>query len=223
MGSSTKSSGSTAPSYAGSLAVNEVNLTGYNEEHNVLQAMITLKKRQRVEIGLDQITGLTLTFVIGNSTLSTDSGHEYKWCPASNRIGVTSRGVTQITKATSWWQTSRSKDRLGAKFNADGTLIMTSSNCATMKRPVSILNLGDKTGFVARLKRPLFSHHGRIFSGRDHISPMDEIGPDNNRSEIDVTESTGLDGTQTCDDLSLMPGTKEGSLITMDRISQLLK
>jgi len=70
MGSSTKSSGSTAPSYAGSLAVNEVNLTGYNEEHNVLQAMITLKKRQRVEIGLDQITGLTLTFVIGNSTLS---------------------------------------------------------------------------------------------------------------------------------------------------------
>ena len=26
-------------------------------------------------------------------------------------------------------------------------------------------------------------------------------------SEIDVTESTGLDGTQTCGELSLMPGT----------------
>jgi len=71
-----------------SFAVNEVNLTGYTDEHNMLQAMITLKKRQGVETGLDQITGLTLAFFIENSTLSTDSGHEYKWCPASNRIHV---------------------------------------------------------------------------------------------------------------------------------------
>jgi len=117
-----------------SFAVNEVNLTGYNDEHNMLQTMISLKKRQGVEIGLEQITGLTLAFFIGNSTLSTDLGHEYKWCPASNRIGVTSCGVTQITKATSWWQTSLSKARLGANFDTDGTLIMTSSNCATVKR-----------------------------------------------------------------------------------------
>jgi len=40
-----------------SFAVNEVNLTGYTDEHNMKQAMITLKKRQGVEIGLDQITG----------------------------------------------------------------------------------------------------------------------------------------------------------------------
>jgi len=133
--------------------VNEVNLTGYTDEHNMLQAMITLKKRLGVEIGLDQITGLTLAFFMGNSTLSTDSGHEYKRCPASNRSGVTSCGVTQITKATSWWQTSRSKVRLGANFDADGTLIMTSPNCATIKRLVSIMNSGDKTGFVARLKK----------------------------------------------------------------------
>jgi len=139
--------------------------------------------------------------------LSTDSGHEYKWCPASNRIGVTSCGVTQITKATSWWQTSRSKVRLRANFDADGTLIMTSSNCATIKRLVSIMNSGDKTGLVARLKKTVFSRHGRIFSRRDHISPVDGIWPDNASSEIDGKESTGLDGTQTCGDLSLMPVT----------------
>jgi len=96
---------------------------------------------------------------------------------------------------------------LGANFDADGTLIMTSSNCATIKRLVSIMNSGDKTGFVARLKKTDFSCHGRIFSQRDHISPVDEIGPDNNSSEIDVTESTRLDSTQTCGELSLMPGT----------------
>jgi len=56
---------------------NEVNLRGYTDDHNMLQAMITLKKRQEVEIGLDEITGSTLAFFIGNSTLSTDSGHEY--------------------------------------------------------------------------------------------------------------------------------------------------
>jgi len=61
-----------------SFAFNKVNLTGYTDEHNMLQVMITLKKRQGVEIGLDQITGLTLAFFMGNSTLSTDSGHEYK-------------------------------------------------------------------------------------------------------------------------------------------------
>jgi len=190
-----------------SFAVNEVNLTGYTDEHNMLQELITLKKRQGVEIGRDQMLGLTLAFFIGNSTLSTDLGHEYKWCPASNRIGVTSCGVTQITNTTSWWQTSRSKVRLGANFDADGTLIMTSSNYATIKRLVSIMNSGEKTGFVARLNNPVFSRHGRIFSRRDHISPVDEIGPDNINSEIDVTESTGLDGSQTYGDLSLMPGT----------------
>jgi len=60
---------------------------------------------------------------------------------------------------------------------------------------------------VARLKTPVFKRHGRIFSRRDHLSLVDEIGPDNNSSEIDVTESTGLDGTQTCGELSLIPGT----------------
>jgi len=71
------------------------------------------------------------------------------------------------------------------------------------------MNSGDKTEFVARLKKPVFSRpgDGRIFSRRDHISPVDEIGPDDNSSEIDVTESTGLDGTQTNGDLSLMTGT----------------
>jgi len=188
-----------------SFAVNEVNLTGYTDEHNMLQAMITLQKRQGVEIGLDQISGLNLTFFIGNSTLSTDSSHEYKWCPTSNRIGVTSCRVTQITKATSWWQTSRSKVMFEANFDADGTLIMTSSNCATIKRLVSIIKSGDKTGFVARLKRPVFSRHGRIFSRRDHTSPVDEVGPDNNGSEIHGTESTRLNGRQICGELSLMP------------------
>jgi len=90
---------------------------------------------------------------------------------------------------------------LGANFDADGTLIMTSSNCATIKKHVSIMNLGDKTGSVARLKKTVFSHHGRIFSRPDHTSPVDKVGPDNNGSEIDVTESTGLDGTQTCGEL----------------------
>jgi len=146
-----------------SFAVNEVNLTGCTDEHNMLQAMITLTKRQGVEIGLDQITGLPLAFSIGNSKLSTDSGNEYKWCPVSNRIGVTSCEVTQITKAMSWWQASRSKVLLNANFDADGTLIM-SSNCATIKKLISIINSGDKTGFVARLKQPVFSRHGRIFS-----------------------------------------------------------
>jgi len=84
---------------------------------------------------------------------------------------------------------------------------MTSSNCATIKRLVSIINSGDKTGFVARLKKTVFSRHGHIFSRRDHISPVDKIGQNNNSSEIDVTESTRLDGTQTYGNLSLMPGT----------------
>jgi len=51
-----------------------------------------------------------------------------------------------------------------------------------------------------------------------HISPVDETGPDNNSSEIDVTESTGLDGTQTCGDLSLMPGTSPVGQASMQHV-----
>jgi len=69
------------------------------------------------------------------------------------------------------------------------------------------MNSNDSTGFVARLKKPVFSRHGRIFSRHDHISPVDKVGPENNGSEIEVTESTGLDTTQTFGKLSLMPGT----------------
>jgi len=170
----------------------------------MLQAMITLKTHQGVETGLDHIKGLSLAFFMGNSTLSTDSGHEYKWCPASNRIGITSCRVTQITKATSWWRTSRSKVMLGANFDADGTLIMTRSNCTTMKRLVSIMNSGDKTKFVARLKAKKTS----LQPPRAHfLIQVDKAEPDNNSSEIDIPESTWLDGTQTCSELSLMPST----------------
>ena len=48
-----------------SFAVTKVNLTGYTDKHNMWQAMITLKQRQGVEIGLDQITGLTPVFSWG--------------------------------------------------------------------------------------------------------------------------------------------------------------
>ena len=60
---------------------------------------------------------------------------------------------------------------------------------------------------VLQSTKSVFSRHGRIFSRRDHISPVDEIWLDNTSSEIDVKESTGLDGTQNSGDLSLMPGT----------------
>ena len=69
---------------------------------------------------------------------------------------------------------------LVANFDANGTVIMTSSNCATINGLVSIMKSGDKTGFVVRLKKPVFSRHGRIFSRQEHVSPADEVGPDNN-------------------------------------------
>jgi len=96
---------------------------------------------------------------------------------------------------------------LRANFDADGTLIMTSSNCVTMNKLVCIINSGDMTGFVARLQKIVFSSHRRIFSRRDHTSSVNKVGPDNKGSEIDVTESTGLDGTQTCGELSSTPRT----------------
>jgi len=178
-----------------SFATNEVKLTGCTDGDNMLQAMINLKKGQGTETVLNQMTGLTLVFFLGNSTLSTDSGHEYTWCPASIRIVVTSSSftVTQIMKATSVWQTSRLKVMLGPNSNANGTLIMTNLNCATIKK--SFMSLGDKTRFAARPKKTFFSRHGRIFSRQDHISLVEKVGPDDNGSEIDVMESTGCDGT----------------------------
>ena len=85
--------------------------------------------------------------------MSKDSGHEYKWHPASNIFWVTSCGVAQITKATFRWQTSHLKVMLGANCDADGMLIMTRFNCVTTKILVSIMNspAGDKIGFVPRL------------------------------------------------------------------------
>jgi len=70
---------------------------------------------------------------------------------------------------------------------------MTSSNYTTFRTLVSIMNSSDRTGFVARLKNTALHRHGRILTRRDHISPVDEVGQDDNGSEIEVMESTGLD------------------------------
>ena len=53
-------------------------------------------KIKGAEVGPDRITGQTLAFFMGNhdSTASTDIGYEYKWCPSSNKMGVTTCGVT---------------------------------------------------------------------------------------------------------------------------------
>ena len=42
----------------------EIQFVGYTDQDDKLQAMLTLKKRKNVEIGLDQITGLILAFFI---------------------------------------------------------------------------------------------------------------------------------------------------------------
>jgi len=67
----------------------EIQFVGYTDQDDKLQAMLTLKKRKHIEIGLDQITGLILTFFIENTSSLTDLGQEYKWCPASNTMGGT--------------------------------------------------------------------------------------------------------------------------------------
>ena len=79
----------------------------YTDQDDKLQAMLTLKKRKNVEIGLDQITGLILAFFIGNTSSLTELRQKYKWCPAGNIMGSTLCGITCITKAVSWWQVSR--------------------------------------------------------------------------------------------------------------------
>jgi len=52
----------------------EIQFVGYTDLDDKLQAMLTLKKRKNVEIGLDQITGLILAFFIGNTSSLTDLG-----------------------------------------------------------------------------------------------------------------------------------------------------
>jgi len=70
------------------------------------------------------------------------------------------------------------------------------------------MNSGDKTGFEARPKNQSSAATGAF--SHDETTPLwsTKSGPaDNNSSEIDVTESTGLDGTQTCGEFFLMPST----------------
>ena len=44
----------------------QIQFVGYTDQDDKLQAMLILKKRKNVEIGLDQITGLILAFLKDN-------------------------------------------------------------------------------------------------------------------------------------------------------------
>jgi len=130
----------------------EIQFVAYTDQDDKSQAMFTLKKKENVEIGLDQITGLILAFFIGNTSSLTDLGQEYKWRPAGNTMGSTWCGITCITKAMSWWQVSRTSVRLGEPNGDDGTWTMTESKCAVFKRLISIMRSSDKIEFTKRLK-----------------------------------------------------------------------
>jgi len=67
----------------------KIQFVGYTDQDDKLQAMLTLKKRKNVEIGLDQITGLNLAVFIRNLSSLTELGKKYKWCPAGNIMGST--------------------------------------------------------------------------------------------------------------------------------------
>jgi len=74
-------------------------------------------------------------------------------------------GITCITKAVSWWQVSHTSVQLGESNGNDGTLTMSETKCAAIKRLISIMRSGDKTEFINRLKIPDFTNqNGRIFS-----------------------------------------------------------
>jgi len=62
----------------------------------MLQAMITLKKRQGVEIGLDQITGLTLAFFIGTESIRLDGTQT---CGELSLMPGTSPGGAKLGRA----------------------------------------------------------------------------------------------------------------------------
>jgi len=76
----------------------DIQFVSYTDQDDKLQAMLTLKEKQNVEIGLDLITGLILTLFIGNTSLLTDLGKEYKWCPAGNIMGSTWCGIYALQK-----------------------------------------------------------------------------------------------------------------------------
>ena len=56
----------------------EIEFVGYTDQHDKLQAMLTLNKRKNIEIGLDKITGLILASFIRNTSSLMDVGQEYK-------------------------------------------------------------------------------------------------------------------------------------------------
>jgi len=78
--------------------------------------------------------------------------------------------MTQITKATSWWQTSRPEIMPGDNSNTDGMLIVTISNSAVINSFVSIMNSGDKTRYVARLEEQSSAATGA--SSHDETIPL---------------------------------------------------
>jgi len=121
----------------------EIPFVGYTDQHDKLQAMITLKEKKNIEMGVNQMTDLILAFFVGYTSSLTDLGQEYKWCPAGNMMGSTGCGITCITKAESWWQVGCTSIQLGEPNGDDGTWTMTGTKCAAIKRLISIMHSGD--------------------------------------------------------------------------------
>ena len=63
---------------------------------------------------------------------------------------------------------------------------MTSSNCSTIRRLISIINSGDKTSFISRLNNLDLCRYGRVFQ-QDQIKPIVSSPVDNTETEAEET------------------------------------
>ena len=104
--------------------------------------------------------------------------------PSEYTMGVTACGVTQITKATSWWNLSRSTTVLEDVKGAEGTWNMTSTNCSTIKKLISIINSDDKASFISRLENLDLCRYGRVFQ-QDQMEPIVCSLADNTETEAE--------------------------------------
>ena len=84
----------------------EIQFVGYIDQHDKLQAMLTLKKRKNVEIGLDQITGITDGFRAGIQVVPDrqHNGQHLVWNHMHYKSCVVVAGKPHVrsTRGTKW-------------------------------------------------------------------------------------------------------------------------
>jgi hypothetical protein len=103
-----------------------------------VEGHVLIRSRSDVQSELEEdiLVGILLAFMVGGER----AGVEYRWCPLTQKIGLTSCVVTEVTIRRSVFNMTRRDVRFGHQIKGQAEWSLNNKKDPTLRRMINVLS-----------------------------------------------------------------------------------